>query len=179
MKIPEQAEIVFEGKIFTIFQWEQELFDGSFTTFEMAKRKGSALVLPLLDNWNIILTVQEQPWKWKYIDFVWWWQEKWDTFLETAHKELLQETWYSAQNMDLIYSEDLWGSKMCYENEYYIATWIEKIAEQNLDAGERITFFEVTQEDFFALKFNFDIPLHTDMRRAVKNFSTHWPESLN
>ena len=90
MKIPEEAKVVFEWKVFDIYHWEQELFDGSFTTFEMAKRKWSAMVLPILENGNIVLTIQEQPRKWKYIDFVWWWQEKWHTLLETAEKELLE-----------------------------------------------------------------------------------------
>lgn len=37
MKLPPQAKKVFTGQIFDVYQWEQEMYDGSFETFEMLK----------------------------------------------------------------------------------------------------------------------------------------------
>lgn len=36
--IPENAKLVFKGKIFDTYQWEQEMYDGSRVTFEKIKR---------------------------------------------------------------------------------------------------------------------------------------------
>lgn len=36
--IPPNAQRVFSGKIFDVYQWPQPLFDGSIATFEVAKR---------------------------------------------------------------------------------------------------------------------------------------------
>lgn len=61
-KIPEHAKKVFEGILFDIYQWEQELFDGTTATFEKAARKtDSVVVVPVLENGNIILIKEEQP----------------------------------------------------------------------------------------------------------------------
>ena len=38
MKIPQQAKKVFKGTIFSVYQWQQKMFDGTFQTFEMLKR---------------------------------------------------------------------------------------------------------------------------------------------
>ena len=38
MKIPKNATKVFSGKTFDVYQWEQEMFDGSKKIFEKLKR---------------------------------------------------------------------------------------------------------------------------------------------
>lgn len=59
--IPDGAKKVFDaGIVFEIYHWEQELFDGRKTTFEMAKRQPSAYVLPILGD-RILLCNQKQP----------------------------------------------------------------------------------------------------------------------
>lgn len=58
--IPENAERVFKGTIFDVYQWEQEMFDGSHQTFEMLRRPDTALVIVIDDN-QIILQDEEQP----------------------------------------------------------------------------------------------------------------------
>jgi ADP-ribose pyrophosphatase len=59
--IPKHAKKVFSGIIFDVYHWEQELYDGTSTTFEALKRRGTAIVLPILYNGNILLCIQEQP----------------------------------------------------------------------------------------------------------------------
>ena len=46
---------------FDIFQWEQELYDGSMTTFERARFRDGAFVVPILPDGTILVTKQEQP----------------------------------------------------------------------------------------------------------------------
>ena len=44
-------------------QWEQELFDGTMTTFEKLTRPDTVVVFPTLPDGKILLTEQEQPGK--------------------------------------------------------------------------------------------------------------------
>ncbi len=65
--IPGNARLVFKGVIFDVYQWEQELFDGTKTTFEKLKRPDTVVVFPVLPNGKILLTKQEQPGKEPFI----------------------------------------------------------------------------------------------------------------
>ncbi len=48
--LPQNAKCVFEGILFDTWQWEQELFDGSFTTFEAIVRIGSTQIILIDEN---------------------------------------------------------------------------------------------------------------------------------
>jgi 8-oxo-dGTP pyrophosphatase MutT (NUDIX family) len=52
---------VFQGEIFSIWQWEQELYDGTTKTFERATRRDAAGIIGVLPDKKIILTWDEQP----------------------------------------------------------------------------------------------------------------------
>lgn len=58
--IPENAELVFKGTIFDVYHWQQEMFDGSFATFEMLRRPDTALVIAI-DGDKIIVLDEYQP----------------------------------------------------------------------------------------------------------------------
>lgn len=58
--IPENAKLVFKGMLFDTYQWQQEMFDGSYQTFEMLRRPDTALVIAI-DNNQIVLLNEEQP----------------------------------------------------------------------------------------------------------------------
>tara|TARA_Y100000031_G_C8045433_1_gene303670 strand:- start:344 stop:646 length:303 start_codon:yes stop_codon:yes gene_type:complete len=58
--LPENAKRVFKGVIFDVYQWEQEMFDGSFDTFERLKRPDTAQVIPVVGD-KILVQVQKQP----------------------------------------------------------------------------------------------------------------------
>ena len=61
--MPENAKCVFKGEIFDVYQWEQEMYDGTKATFEKLKRPDTVVVFPVLPDGQIILTEQEQPGK--------------------------------------------------------------------------------------------------------------------
>ena len=58
--IPEKAERVFKGQIFDVYQWQQEMFDGSYETFEMLKRPDTVKVIALKEE-KIIICEEQQP----------------------------------------------------------------------------------------------------------------------
>jgi ADP-ribose pyrophosphatase len=55
---------VFEGIRFSVYQWQQKLFDGSFTTYETIKRNDTVVILGY-DGEHIILVNERQP-HWDY-----------------------------------------------------------------------------------------------------------------
>jgi ADP-ribose pyrophosphatase len=58
--IPEAAELVFKGTIFNVYHWQQEMFDGSFQTFEMLRRPDTTMVI-VIDGDQIIVLDEQQP----------------------------------------------------------------------------------------------------------------------
>lgn len=59
--IPDHATKVFEGVIHDVYQWEQEMFDGSYVTYEMVKRPDTVLVIALDDDDKVVVMREEQP----------------------------------------------------------------------------------------------------------------------
>lgn len=169
--IPLNAKKVFSWIIFDIYQWEQEMFDWTTSTFEMAKRAWTVMVIPVLDNWKILIWKQEQPWKWQFIDFLWWRQERWEETLITAKRELFEESWYRAKEFELIISKNLWWSKLEWEINYYIARWLGKVWEQKLDSWEKIELLEVSLSDFLNLNFPKDVEIDEDFIKTIKYIS--------
>ena len=58
--IPSAAKRAFKGVIYDVYQWEQELFDGSTTTFEMLNRPDTVITI-CVDKDSIVLVKDEQP----------------------------------------------------------------------------------------------------------------------
>jgi hypothetical protein len=58
--IPDDAKQVFTGKLFNVYQWEQEMFDDSTAIFEALERDDSALIIPVQGN-KIYYAKEEQP----------------------------------------------------------------------------------------------------------------------
>ncbi|HEX7259978.1 MAG TPA: NUDIX hydrolase, partial [Candidatus Saccharimonadia bacterium] len=65
--LPPNANRVFKGQIYDVYQWEQELFDGSTGTFEMLKRPDTVKVLAVKDG-KIVVLEEEQPYHGTFFD---------------------------------------------------------------------------------------------------------------
>ena len=59
-KLPPHAKLAFKGKIFEVWQWEQEMFDGTTAIFERVKRPNTAQVIPVVGD-KILIQTQFQP----------------------------------------------------------------------------------------------------------------------
>ena len=89
--IPDNAKKVFGGVLFDVYQWEQELFDGTKTLFEKLKRPDTVVVFPVLDDGKIILTEQEQPGKEPFIGATGGRVDEGEDILEAGKRELPEE----------------------------------------------------------------------------------------
>lgn len=153
MKLPKTAKKVFEGVLFDIYQWPQKMFDGSIHTFEGIKRQNTVLIIPTIHN-HVVVTHQKQPDKPDYYySLLGGRQEKNEEPLETAKRELLEESGLQSQDWELYKIYDNL-SKFDWELYLFIARNCKKVAEQKLDPGEIIELIEISFEEFVNLHSN-------------------------
>lgn len=137
MAIPPHAKKVFSGVLFDIYQWEQELFDGTFKTFELVKPPDNVIVVPLVGD-KIYVHREEQPNEGIYIGLP---AGRFDRGehdpLRVASRELLEETGYQAQEFRVLRAKSLSGT---VEKTTYVvvAHNCTKVSEPVLDPGERL-----------------------------------------
>ncbi len=145
-KIPAHAERVFDWVRFSVWQWQQEMFDGTFQTFEIAKRFDG--VQGIWIDWDrIILSKELQPW-WQS-ERVWLFggvMEPWEDPREAMEREFLEETWMQ-WDIDFWMDITIKGT-VFFEEYFYIIKNATKIQNMEWDAGEKITLHSYTFEEF-------------------------------
>lgn len=149
-EIPENAKKVFEGVIFDVYQWEQEMFDGSKAVFEKLKRPDTVIVLPVLPDGKIMLVEEEQPGKQLFLGAPGGRVEKDEDPVTAAKRELLEEAGYEAEEFILWKAEQPVG-KIDWVVYNFIAKGVKKVSGPNPDPGEKITPKMVTFEEFVEL----------------------------
>ncbi len=148
--IPESAKKVFSGVIFDVYQWEQTLFDGSKTTFEKLKRPDTVVVFPVLPDGKILLTEQEQPGKESFMGATGGRADEGEDPLEAAKRELLEESGYTAERF-ILWDAQQPVSKIEWAVYTFIAKGLKKIADINLDAGEKIKLKPVSFDELLEI----------------------------
>lgn len=151
--IPENAQCIFKGKIFDIYQWEQLMYDNSIQTFEKIKRPDTVVIFGVLDDGDIILTKQEQPGKEEFIGACGGRVEEDEDILEAAKREFLEESWYQSSNYILRKAIHP-ASKIDRVVYFFIAKWCTKINNQTLDSWEKIELQIVSFDEFLQIGRN-------------------------
>lgn len=162
--IPPEAPCVFQGTIFNIYQWQQTMYDGSQTTFEMLSRPDTVQVIATDVEEGVVILDQEQPGSPPFISLPGGRVDEGDKQdpLTAGARELLEETGFASDTWEILRSERplnkiMWVIHTC------IARGVRRVAEPRPDAGERISVRRATFEEFLLLADN---PLfrHNDMR---------------
>jgi len=139
-------KLVYEGQIFRVYEWDQEMFDGSFETFEKVVRRPSVQILVVKER-KIMIYEEEQPGKGKYISLPGGMVDWDESFENGAKRELLEETGLVG---DLVFFErQISGSVFEWETNYFILKNPIKIQEPKLDNGEKINSFYLSFEEFY------------------------------
>ena len=170
-KIPPQATCVFEGEIFDVYQWEQELFDGTTATFEMLKRPDTLIVLPFSPEGDIYYAEQEQPAKPPFLSLFGGRSEKGEEPLTAAKRELEEETGLQSENWKLLHCFDK-HSKLEWNIYYFLAYDCQPTGTQKLDSGEKITIHTTTFDDFIGR-------ILPDTTFAERELKTHLYSAVN
>ncbi len=135
--IPDNAQKVFAGKIFDVYQWPQEMFDGSEATFESLKRPDTVTVIAVTDE-KILVIDDEQPRVGSRKSFPGGRVDEGEGTLAAAKREVREETGFEFQDWKLV---RVWQphTKLEWFIYLYVAQTGQKIGEPQADAGEKIT----------------------------------------
>lgn len=148
--MPDEAEIVFEGKIFSVHQWKQPLYDGTQATFEKLSRNDSVGILAVTEDKKIIVSKQEQPSMRPFYSLLGGVIDPGEVPVQTAHRELLEEAGATTQQLQLWFSTQP-ITKIDWAIYMFIAKDVKLSGAQQLDAGERIELSFFSFEGFLTL----------------------------
>lgn len=148
--LPKHAKKVFEGVIFSVWQWEQKMYDGSTQIFEKASRAASVGIISITTDKKIVLTIQEQPGMKKFISLLGGVVDPGETAVAAAHREIKEEAGLETSDLELWYSVQP-ITKIEWPIYIYIARNCKVVAAPQLDAGEKISLKFVTWEEFLEI----------------------------
>ncbi len=135
--IPEQAELVFSGVFYSVYHWQQNLFDNSKATFEMLKRADTAVTIAATDD-KVVVIEDEQPHLGKRVTIPGGRVEpKDESTLAAAQRETREETGLTFNNWRLIKVVQP-SNEVEFFVHIYLASDLKEKGEMNLEAGERI-----------------------------------------
>ena len=156
-KIPHNATLVFKGILHEVYQWEQEMFDGTYATFEAIRRGNSVTVIATTSN-KIILNSEEQPNRAPFIAMPGGIADDGNvTILENAKRELKEETGYESNDWKEWFTSDvLQSAKIEWNNYFFVAKNVQKTCEPHLDSGEKIKTKLITFDEFLELRHDPD-----------------------
>lgn len=148
--LPKEAKRVFKGVLFDVYQWDQEMFDGSVQTFEKLKRADTVMIVPVTKDGKIILTEQEQPGKRPFISVVGGRVENGENIQDAAQRELFEEAGCKTDKL-LLWNAIQPVGKIEWAVYTFIAKNCEIVSKPELDAGEKIKLKLVTFEEFIEI----------------------------
>lgn len=153
--IPKDAKLVFKGEIFEVYQWQQELYDGSFETFEMLKRPDTVTIIAV-DGDEIIVLDEEQPGGIvRKSSLPGGRVDPGESTLQAAKRELEEETGLQFEKWAML-SVDQPERKLEWFRYLYIASGVVGRAPTRHGAGEKIEVKRIPFDDF-KLKYQDDI----------------------
>jgi ADP-ribose pyrophosphatase len=135
--VPDNAQRVFNGQIFDVYQWPQKLFNGSDATFEMLRRPDTVQVIAVKGS-QILLVKDEQPARTPRIHFPGGRADQDASWEQAAQRELREETGLVCKTWKLLDVQQP-IIKIEWFTPIFLATDITDTLEQALDAGEKIT----------------------------------------
>lgn len=126
------------------------MYDGTTETFEMLKRPDTTQVIAVIED-KILILKQKQPNNASaFLSLAGGRREKNESALNSAKRELLEETGYVARDWRLLKKVDPVG-KMVWTVYTYIARDCLYWQPPRLDTGEKITAKLVSFDEFLAL----------------------------
>ncbi|PIY79008.1 MAG: hypothetical protein COY81_04810 [Candidatus Pacebacteria bacterium CG_4_10_14_0_8_um_filter_43_12] len=146
------AKTVFQGQIFSVQQWQQQQFDGSFTTFERLSRPDTVGIVAVTEDHRIVLTQQEQPSMQPFLSLVGGIIDPNETAFQTAQRELSEEAGATAKSWQYWFGVQPL-TKIDWALYLFIARGCRIEQQQQLDPGEKIKLWPVAYQEFLTIIF--------------------------
>ena len=139
-----ESTIAYEGKFLNLFHDTVRLPNGETTYREYLKHPGAVMIMPLFENGDVLIERQfRYPLKQIFVEFPAGKKDAGEAPLETAKRELLEETGYSASEYTHI--TDIHNA-LGYCDEvihFYVARGLSEVSVQKLDDTEFVQVMRV------------------------------------
>lgn len=151
--MPARARKVFQGQVFAVWQWEQQLYDGSTAIYERLEREDTVHTVGVLPSSSILLIEDEQPSRKAVLTPAGGQVEREETPEAAAARELLEETGYQAKKI-IPWHTYRPSSKADWFVHAFIGRDLIKVADPVPEAGEKIKLVTFTFDEFLRLGHN-------------------------
>lgn len=165
ISIPKHSKKVFQGILHEVHQWEQELYDGSYRTFEVVQRRSSVDAVATVGD-QVMVLLQQQPGRTQYPALPGGWMEENEEPLSAIKRELCEETGYASDDIIMV-EEYLGTSKYQFHQYEFVARNCRKVTEQQLDGGEIIEVQLVSYPEFLQFCRQPDFAVSIGMRMRM------------
>lgn len=152
--LPKRAEKVFEGQIFSVWHWQQELYDGSFATYERLTRNDVTHAVGVLPSGKILLTEDKQPHRKAVITPPGGKVEDGESPEEAVRREFIEETGYEIGELVPWHHYRPASDKLNYACYAFIGQNVRKIGPAKPEGGEKIRVMQITFDEFLELGTN-------------------------
>jgi len=144
---PKNAKLVFKGRVFSVYQWKQKMFDGRYATYETVWRPASVNIIATVGR-KVLMTRERQPgiagW---YLGIPGGRAVEGETPLQGAKRELREETGYASEDWTLIGTDPAWPVTR-WMTCWYLARNCRKVAPQSTSVNEKVEVFTVGLDEF-------------------------------
>ena len=138
------SELVYTGDYLKVYRDTVSLPNGASSYREYLKHPGAVMIIPVFDNGDVLVERQYRyPMRQVFVEFPAGKKDAGEAPLETAQRELLEETGYTAQNYTHV--TDIHNA-LAYCDEvihFYIAEDLHDSGQQKLDDNEFVQVMRV------------------------------------
>jgi ADP-ribose pyrophosphatase len=149
VRLPPEAKRVYKGVIYSVYQWDQKMFDGSTEVFERLKRRDSVQIIATKGD-RILVSYEEQPSRGAMVGLLGGGVNDAEEPLAAAKRELIEETGLLSDDWELWWAFDPnpdveWTAYIFIARNCYVG------GTAKAEAGERITVKEFSFEEFLKI----------------------------